>query len=99
MDKSHQDATSGDNRRVGVDRRAKPRRVTDSEPRLRALEELGEANRRELALQFHRIAQMQVDIDRLQRRALDGALKVEDLTPRETRRETAPAPVSPSDRN
>ena len=43
--------------------------IEDLARRLMEVEEMARANRRELELQFRRIADMQVEIDRLARRA------------------------------
>lgn len=53
------------NERKPNDRRIALRREQDLIRRLADVEELARANRRELELQFRRIADMQVDIDRL----------------------------------
>ena len=49
------------------ERRDTPRRKEDVLRRLCEVEEMARANRRELELQFRRIADMQADIDRLKR--------------------------------
>ena len=56
----------GAERRRGSDRRGAPnRRAADLERRLAEMEDLARANRRELGLQFTRIAQIQADLDAL----------------------------------
>jgi hypothetical protein len=53
------------NERKPNDRRTALRREQDLIRRLADVEELARANRRELELQFRRIADMQVEIDKL----------------------------------
>jgi hypothetical protein len=53
------------NERKPNDRRTALRREQDLIRRLAEVEELARANRRELDLQFRRIADMQVEIDKL----------------------------------
>jgi len=56
----------GADRRRMSDRRGVPnRRTVDLERRLAEMEDLARANRRELGLQFTRIAQIQADLDAL----------------------------------
>lgn len=55
------------------DRRLSARRVEDLERRLTDAENLTRANRRELDLQFQRMAQMQADIDALLKAARSSA--------------------------
>ena len=55
---------NGDRPRVG-DRRKGSRRAEDLERRLAEVEDIARANRRELHLQFQRMAHMQADLDRL----------------------------------
>jgi len=55
---------NGNRARIG-DRRQGSRRAEDLERRLADVEDLARANRRELQLQFQRMAQMQADLDRL----------------------------------
>ena len=50
------------------ERRVVLRREADIMRRLTEVEELARANRRELDLQFRRIAEMQVEIDKLTKR-------------------------------
>ena len=50
------------------ERRAELRRAEDIVRRLTEVEELARANRRELELQFRRIADMQAEIDALKKR-------------------------------
>jgi hypothetical protein len=50
------------------DRRVSTRRLSDLASRLSEVEQIAKANRRELDLQFRRIAHMQVEIDRLKKR-------------------------------
>jgi hypothetical protein len=59
------------NERKPTDRRAVLRREQDMIRRLAEVEELARANRRELELQFRRIADMQVEIDRLSKRSVN----------------------------
>jgi hypothetical protein len=49
-------------------RRATARRLDDVITRLSEIEDVARANRRELDLQFRRIAEMQAEIDRLKKR-------------------------------
>jgi len=51
-----------------ADRRNRLRRDADMQQRLSDVEELARANRRELDLQFSRMAEMQVEIDKLKKR-------------------------------
>jgi hypothetical protein len=51
------------------DRRHGSRRAEDLERRLAEVEDLARANRRELHLQFQRMAHMQADLDRLMKTA------------------------------
>ena len=55
-------------KRATDDRRKVPRRESDIRRRLSEVEEITRANRRELELQFRRIAEMQVDLDKLKKR-------------------------------
>ena len=55
-------------RRSRPDRGAAVRRGREVLHRLTEVEALARANRRELELQFQRLAQMQVEIDRLKKR-------------------------------
>lgn len=57
----------------GAERRSGTRLAADLERRLAETEELARANRRELDLQFQRIAQMQADLDMLMKLARPGA--------------------------
>jgi len=59
-------------RRPSEARRTALRRAEDISHRLMELEEMGRANRRELELQFRRIADMQVEIDRLKKSRRDA---------------------------
>lgn len=59
------------NERKPTDRRTVLRREQDMIRRLAEVEELARANRRELELQFRRIADMQVEIDRLSKRSVN----------------------------
>jgi hypothetical protein len=51
-----------------ADRRTTARRLDDVIIRLSDVEEVARANRRELDLQFRRMAEMQAEIDRLKKR-------------------------------
>ena len=76
MQKTHKaQPTSGDagKRLREAERRQETRRVADLERRLAETEELARSNRRELDLQFQRIAQMQADLDMLMKLARPGA--------------------------
>jgi hypothetical protein len=55
-------------RRVSGSTRAELRRADDVQRRLTEVEEMARANRRELELQFRRIADMQMEIDALKKR-------------------------------
>jgi len=55
-------------KRASTDRRRATRREADVLRRLTEVEELARANRRELELQFRRMAAMQVEIDALKKR-------------------------------
>jgi len=62
----HQGTHDGDGNRPRLgDRRKGSRRAEDLERRLAEVEEVARANRRELHLQFQRMAHMQADLDRL----------------------------------
>jgi|GEM_PF-3824074 hypothetical protein len=66
-------AGGGDRRRSG-DRRAAPLRLAEEfERRLVEMEEIARANRRELGLQFTRIAQIQADLDALMKSGRSGS--------------------------
>jgi len=54
--------------RATAERRADVRRAEDVVRRLTEVGELARANRRELELQFRRIADMQAEIDKLRKR-------------------------------
>ena len=54
--------------RSRVDRRVALRREADMDRRLRDVEELARANRRELELQFRRMADIQVELDTIKKR-------------------------------
>jgi hypothetical protein len=54
-------------RRVSRERRATLRRDADIQRRLLETEEMARANRRELELQFRRMADMQAEIDKLKK--------------------------------
>ena len=54
--------------RASKERRAELRRDEDIVRRLSEVEEMARANRRELELQFRRIADMQAEIDQLMKR-------------------------------
>ena len=58
------DDGNGNRPRMG-DRRKGSRRAEDLERRLAEVEDIARANRRELHLQFQRMAHMQADLDRL----------------------------------
>ena len=75
MRKNHNaEAASGDGakRPRAANRRDGTRRAADLDQRLAATEELARANRRELDLQFQRMAQMQADLDTLMKLARAG---------------------------
>jgi hypothetical protein len=55
-------------RRATGERRIALRRQSDIARRLSEVEEIARSNRRELALQFRRMADMQVEIDKLKKR-------------------------------
>jgi hypothetical protein len=60
MEKKERDALA--------DRRNRLRRDADMQRRLSDVEELARANRRELDLQFSRMAEIQVELDKLKKR-------------------------------
>jgi phage host-nuclease inhibitor protein Gam len=61
-------ATTRRPRTTTADRRPAIRRVADLQRRVTEVEELARANRRELELQFRRMADMQAEIDMLRKR-------------------------------
>ena len=71
---SNADRMSGDEARQprGADRRTGSRRAEDLERRLTEVEHLTRANRRELELQFQRMAHMQAELDMLLRLAREA---------------------------